>query len=120
MDVTTLSVCTATTQFCLTWLCLCRLLLYSSTQVILPQEKEGDRLKVFPFFKEALWESSGEGYHLSLLIPLSVPTTPFQSHRDVGSQTEGVLSFSVALRQLQVVIQARAQLEWELAQNQED
>ena len=54
LDVTTLSAGTATTQFPLNWLCLCRLLLYCSIQVVLPQEKEGVRLKVLPFLKEAL------------------------------------------------------------------
>ena len=38
----------------------------------------------------------------------------------MGSQTEGALSFNTALRWLHAVIQARAQLEWESAQNQED
>ena len=36
LDVTTLSVGTSTTPFPLTWLCLLRLFLYSSTQVVLP------------------------------------------------------------------------------------
>ena len=55
LDVTSLYVGASTAQFPLACLHLCRLLLYSSTQVILLQEKEGDRLKVFPFLKEALW-----------------------------------------------------------------
>ena len=80
----------------------------------------GDRLRVIPFLKETLWESSGEGHPLSSLILLSVPTASFHLHRDLGLQTEGTLSCNVALRQLQAVIQARAQLEWELTQKQED
>ena len=80
----------------------------------------GDRLKVIPFLKEALWVSSGEGHHLSPLIPLSVFTSSFHSNRDVGLQTKEALSFNMALRQLQVFIQVRTQLEQELAENQED
>ena len=44
---------------------------------------------------------------MSPLVLLSVPATSFHSHRYVGSQAE-------------LVIQARAQVQWELAQNQED
>ena len=120
LDITTLSVGTSTTQFPLTQLCLCRLLQYSSTQVILRWEKEGYRLKVIPFLKEALWENSDEDHCLSPFIPLSVPIASFHSHRDAGSQTKEALSFNVPLRQFQAVTQARTQLEWELARNQED
>ena len=98
LDVTTLSVgALSTTQFPLAWLQLHWLLLYSSTQVILPSEKEGDSLKVIPFLKEALWESSDEDPHLSSPVLLLVPSVSSHPHRDAGSQTEEAISFSAAL-----------------------
>ena len=48
-------------------------------------------------------------------LPLSVPIVSSHSNRDVNMQTEEVLSFSLALRQLQEITQAKAQLEWRLA-----
>ena len=54
LDVTTLLVGASTAQFPLAQMHLWRLLLYFSTQGILPWEKEGDRLKVIPFHKKAL------------------------------------------------------------------
>ena len=73
--------------------------------------EEGDRLKVIPFLKDALWERSGEVHHLSPLYHCQSPPPLFHSHRDAGLQTEEALSFNVALGQLQAVTQARAQLE---------
>ena len=77
LDVTTLPMDAATTQFPLIQLHLHRLLLYSSTQVILLHEKEGDRLNIFPFLKEALLESSGEGHCLSPFYHYLFPLPPF-------------------------------------------
>ena len=65
LDVTTLSAGTLTTQFPLAQMCLCRLLPYSPTQVILPWQTEGDGLKIYPILMETLWESSEEEHHLS-------------------------------------------------------
>ena len=48
-------------------------------------------------------------------LPLSVPIVSSHSNRDVCVQTKEVISFSLALRQLQEVTQAKAQLEWRLA-----
>ena len=59
-----------------TQMCLCRLLWYSSTQVILPWEKEGNRLKAIPFLKEALQEGSGEDHCLSPLYQCQSPPPP--------------------------------------------
>ena len=65
LDITTLSVGALTTQFPLAWLCLHRLLPYFPTQILLPWEKEGDGLKIYPVLMEILWESSEEEHHLS-------------------------------------------------------
>ena len=51
-------------------------------------------------------------------MQLSVPVIS-HSKRDVSSQTDEVLSFSLPLRQLQVDTQAKAQLEQELVLEQE-
>ena len=69
--------------------------------IILLQEKEGDRVKVIPFLKEALCESL---YHCHSLLP---PPTPIETwtHR---------LRRHFTSTQLQVVTQAKAQLEWKL------
>ena len=102
-DVGTLPEGASTIQFSLSWLCLCWLLLYSTTQVILPKEKDGNELMVTPITKEALWVSSVDDHHLSSLVPLSAPTIPPHTKKDESSQTNGILNFSMALRQLQVV-----------------
>ena len=73
LDITTLSVGMPTAQFPLAWLCICKLLPYSSTWVILQCKKEGEGLKVYPFLQEALWESSEEDHYLSDPMLLSVP-----------------------------------------------
>ena len=49
LDVTTLFGGTSSAQFPLDWLHLCKLLPYSDTEVVLPQEGE-EGLKVYPFF----------------------------------------------------------------------
>ena len=48
-------------------------------------------------------------------LPLSVPIISSHSNRDMSMQTDEALSFSLALRQLQEVTLAKAQLEWRLA-----
>ena len=103
------------------------MLKYSSTPVILPKEREEDRLTANPFSKEALWDSFVEGHPLSSMMLLSVPAASSHTNRDTSSQTEEALGFSTALRQLQMVTQTKSQLEqklllkWEdLAQKQED
>ena len=48
-------------------------------------------------------------------LPLSVPIISSHSNRDASTQTKEALSFSLALRQLQEVMQAKAQLEQRLA-----
>ena len=64
---------------------------------------------------ETLWESSEEVYCLSLPLLLSVTIISSHSNKDVSVQSKEVLCFSLALRQLQEVTQAKAQLEWRLA-----
>ena len=72
LDISTLSRGASSTQFPLNWLLLCRLLPYSDTKVVLPQEEDEEvGLKVFPYFWKALWQSSEEEHHLSDPIRLS-------------------------------------------------
>ena len=78
------------------------------------------RLTVIPFPKEALYESSFEDHHLSSLVLLSVPATSSHTNWDEDSQTKEALGCSVALRQLQMVTQAKSQPEWELLLKQEE
>ena len=94
---------------------MCRLLPYSSTQLVLTQEKEEEGLKIYPALTETLWESSEEEHHLSPPFPLSIPIVSSHSNRDTRMQTEEVLGFSLVLRQLKEVTQAKASLEWMLA-----
>ena len=98
----------------ISWLCLHWLFKYSSTQVVLPKEKEGDGLTVLSFTEEALWERAVEDHHLSSLVLLSVPAASSHTNRDETLQTEEALGFSVALRQLHIITQAKSELEWEL------
>ena len=70
LEVTTLFRGTSSTRFPLDWLCLCRLLPYSNTEVVLPLE-EGEGLKMYPFFQK-----SEEEHHLSNPILLLVPSLP--------------------------------------------
>ena len=80
LDVTTLSAATITTQFPLAKLSLHWLFPCSPTQIILPQEKEGDGLTIYPFLMETLWDNSEEEHHLSPPLPLSVPIIFFHSN----------------------------------------
>ena len=63
---------------------------------------------------ETPWESSEEGHCLPHPVLLSVPMIFSHLNRDMNLQTEEALGFSLALRQLQAVTQAKAQLEWKL------
>ena len=54
LDMTTLSGGASSAQFPLDQLCLCRLLPYSDTKVVLPWEEGEEGLKVYPFFQESL------------------------------------------------------------------
>ena len=73
-------------------------------------------LKVFPYFQEALWQSSEEEHHLSDPMSLSVPSLVSPPHQEEGTQMEEGSGFHPALRCLQNINQARAQLKCELAQ----
>ena len=64
---------------------------------------------------ETLQESSEEDAYLSPSFATVSPHHLLQSNRDVSVQTKEVFGFSLALRQLQEVTQAKAQLEWRLA-----
>ena len=75
LDMTTLSGDASSVQFPLGQLCLCRLLPYSNTKVVLPW-KEGEEELVYPFFQETLWKSSKEEYCSSNQILLSVSLSP--------------------------------------------
>ena len=80
LDMSTFSGGASSTQFPLDQLCLCRLLPFSDTEVVLPQEEGEIWLKVFLHFWEALWQSSEEEHHLSNPISLSVPSLAFHPH----------------------------------------
>ena len=72
--------------------------------------------------KEALWKSSLEEQHLSSLVSFSLqplaPATSLSTYKERGLQTNERLDFSTVLRQLQVVTQAKSQLEQELLHEQ--
>ena len=51
LDMSTLSRGASSTQFSLDWLCLCRLLPFSDTKVVLPWEEGDQGWKCFPIFK---------------------------------------------------------------------
>ena len=106
------------TQFPLDWLQLCRLLPYSDTNVVLPWEEGEEALKVYPFFLGGFAAKLRGGAPL----PLQPDTTvglhqcypiPYQEE---GSQMEEGLGFHPTLKWFQSINQARAQLEYDLAQ----
>ena len=59
-------------------------------------------LKAFPFFKEALWQSSEEEHCLSNLILLSVPLSAFPPHQEEGTQMEERSGFHPALNSCKI------------------
>ena len=127
LDVTTLAEGMLATQFPLACLCLCRLLPFLSTQVVLLHEEDDEELKVYPFFQEVLWESSEEDFCLSDHVLLLVSPSSFSPHQEESSQIEEGPSHSLAPTQLQNITWAKAQLEqgldheWEgLARKYED
>ena len=77
-------------------------------------------LNVFPHFQENLWQSLKEENHLSDLILLLVPLSAPHPCQEEGTQTEGGLGFHPALKLLQDVNQACAQLECELVQETQE
>ena len=93
LDVSTLSGGASSTQFLWDWLCLCRLLPFSGTEVVLPWEEGEIRLKVFLHFQEAFWQSSEEEHCLCNLISLFVPLLAPHPHQEEGTQTEGGSGF---------------------------
>ena len=68
---------------------------------------------MYPHFPEILWESSEEEHHLSDPISLSVPLSASPPHLKEDIQIEGGSGYHPALKLLQDVNQARAQLEYE-------
>ena len=75
LDVSTLSGGASSAQFPLDWQCLCRLLPFSETDVILPHEEGVMGLKVFPHSPEVLWQSSEEECHPTDLVSLLIPSS---------------------------------------------
>ena len=111
LNVSTLSGGTSTAQFPLDWLHLCRLLTYSDTEVVLPQE-EGVGLKVFLYF----WRFCGKAQKrctasLAQFCCRSLHVPPLLNKKRVPKQRK-----DWALKCSQNINQARAQLECELAQ----
>ena len=79
--ITILSAGTLTTQFPLAWLHLHRLLPYSSTQIILPQEKEEDAAKNLPSPHGDTVGEFRRGTSFVPPLPLSVPIISSHSNR---------------------------------------
>ena len=76
-------------QFPLEWLCLWHLLPYTQTHIILPCEEEGEKLKVYLYLQEALWQSSKEEHCLSDPISLTAPSSQiFQLHFSFSLQQD--------------------------------
>ena len=98
LDVSTLSRGASCAQFPLDQLHLCRLLPYSDTEVVLPWEEGEVGLNIFPYFQEALWQSSEKEHHLSDPILLSAPLSASPPHQEEGTQTEEGLGFYPALK----------------------
>ena len=115
LDVTTLAAGTSANQFSLAQVHLCRLLPFSSTQVVLPCEREDEELNVYPFLWEVLWDRSEGNHCLSDPVLLLVPPSSFSPHQEESSQTEEGPSLSLALIWLQSITWAKTQLKQELA-----
>ena len=120
LDVSTLSEGASSAQFPLDWLCVCRLLPFSETEVVLPREEGEVGLKVFSHSQEVLWQSSEEEHHFSDPVLLSVPFSTLLPHQEEVTQMEKELDFHPGLQQLKDSNQARVQLECKLGQEAQE
>ena len=111
LEVPTISAGTLTAQFPLAQLHVHRLLLHSDHPSI---RERGRWAKNLPSPHGDTVGKLRRGASFVPPLPLSVPIVSSNSSRDVSMQTEEPLSFSLALRQLQEVAQAKAQLDWRL------
>ena len=107
-------------QFPLDRLHLHWLIPFSRTEMLLPCEVGEERLEMYPHLSEILWESLEEEHHLSDLISLLVPMSAPPPHLEEEIQMEGGSGYHPALKLLQDINQARAQLEYELIQEKEE
>ena len=78
-------------QFPLDSLCLCQLVPFSKTEVLLLIEVGGEGLKMYPHLLEFLWDSLEEDHCLSSPISLSIPLPAPTLLLEVCTQTEGGL-----------------------------
>ena len=98
---------TFSAQFPLDWLCPCRLLPFSETEVVLPHEEGKVGLKVYPHSQEGLGKSSEEEYHFSDHVLPLIPFLDLLPYQEQGTQTEEQSGYHPALQQLQDFNQAR-------------
>ena len=120
LDMGTLSGGTSSAQFPLDRLCLCWLITFSRTDVLLTHEEGEERLEMYPHLPEILWDSSEEEHHLSDPSSLSVSMLTLPPHLEEGTQMEGGSGYHPALKLLQDANQARAQLEYEPIQETQE
>ena len=99
LDMDTLSRGVASTQFPLDRLCLCWLLPFSKTEVLLPIEVGGQGLKTYPHPPEFLWDNLEEDHHLSSPTSLSIPLPAPASLLEVCTKNEGGLDSHPACTQ---------------------
>ena len=88
-DVGTLSGATSSAQFPLEWLHLHQLIPFTRTEVLLLQEEGEERLEMYPYHPEIMWESLEEEHHLSVSISLFASMSAPPPHLEEGTQTEG-------------------------------
>ena len=126
LDVGTLSGGASSAQFPLDRLCLYWLIPFLQDRGAATSWR-GERKagNVPPYLPEILWESSEEEHYLSDPISLSVPnvgpsSTFRRGHQEEGMQMEGGSGYHPALKLLQDINQARAQLEYELIQETQE
>ena len=98
IDVSILSRGASSAQFPLNQLCLCRLLPFSETEVVLPHEEGVAGLKVFSHSLKILWQSSEEEHHLPDLVWLSVPSFALLPCQEEGAKTEKESGYHPALQ----------------------
>ena len=81
----------ASTLFPVDTLCLCHLLPFSKSEVLLPHEVGEEGLETYPHLPEFLWDSLDEEHHLSnpIYLSISLPAPPLPLEE--GTQTEGGL-----------------------------